>query len=569
MSGTRWTLGRRITALSAAVAVLLGVIALAATGTAAANRAEVTRLTDRISPALVNAQRLLAVVVRQESALRGYALSGQAADLGGYEGAVAQEKSLADETARLLAGEPALLARLRAVTAQADSWRGDIAAPVIALVRAGGPRADQAITSPEARQRFQRLVDAIQGFQDELTGVRDRLWHDVHRTGSALIGLLISAAAVVVLAGAVLGLLLSWLVTRPVVQLGSEVRRVASGEYDHEISGGGPLEVGRLARDINAMRRKIVADLAQVVEARHQVEEANRRLESQAEELTRSNRDLEQFAYVASHDLQEPLRKVAGFCQLLQRRYAGKLDQRADQYIYFAVDGAQRMQRLINDLLAFSRIGRITGGFTDVDLNRVAAEVIGQLDSAREYASGEIVIDELPVVYGEEALLTGLLANLVSNSLKFRHPQRPPRVHVSARLVGDAWEISVADNGIGIAPEFVDKIFVIFQRLHTKDAYPGTGIGLAIAKKIVEYHGGQIWIDTGYPEGTRVVFTLPQPAPAPSDEPAPLAEPAAAPAPPPRAAEPVEPAAEPVEPAPVAAGPVDRPVDTSAEEYAT
>jgi light-regulated signal transduction histidine kinase (bacteriophytochrome) len=207
---------------------------------------------------------------------------------------------------------------------------------------------------------------------------------------------------------------------------------------------------------------------------------------------------------------------------MLERRYAGQLDERADQYIAFAVDGAQRMQRLINDLLAFSRIGRLTAGFTDVDLNAVLADVATQVEAAREYANGRITWDRLPLVEGEEPLLTTLFANLVSNSLKFRRPDAPPLVHVSARDLDGQWEITVRDNGIGIEPEFADKVFVIFQRLHAKDAYPGTGIGLAIVKKIVEYHGGRVWLDPDVTEGTTIRFTLPS-APVPAGT-APAAE---------------------------------------------
>ena len=291
--------------------------------------------------------------------------------------------------------------------------------------------------------------------------------------------------------------------------LAGQVRAVAGGEYDREITDVGPPELAQLARDVDAMRRQIASDLTEVRAARERIEWVNGQLQKQAEELLRSNRDLEQFAYVASHDLQEPLRKVASFCQLLQRRYAGQLDERADQYIAFAVDGAQRMQRLINDLLAFSRIGRLTTGFVEVDLDKVMGDVATQTESAREYAGGEVTWDGLPTVLGEEALLTNLLVNLVSNSFKFRRPGVAPKVHVSARRIGDEWEISCADNGIGIEPEFADKIFVIFQRLHSKDAYPGTGIGLAIAKKIVEYHGGRVWVETEVAEGTLIRFTLP------------------------------------------------------------
>ena len=256
------------------------------------------------------------------------------------------------------------------------------------------------------------------------------------------------------------------------------------------------------------MRRQIAAELSEVREARQQIEWVNEQLKQQAEELTRSNRDLEQFAYVASHDLQEPLRKVASFCQLLQRRYAGQMDERADQYIGFAVDGAQRMQRLINDLLAFSRIGRLTAGFTDVDLNRVLTEVKSQLE-IRAGEDAEITWADLPTVEGEEPLLTTLFVNLIGNSLKFRRPDVPPVITITAEREEKEWRINVRDNGIGIEAEFADKVFVIFQRLHARDAYEGTGIGLAIVKKIIEYHGGRIWLDLDVAEGTSIYFTLP------------------------------------------------------------
>ncbi|MEV4643106.1 ATP-binding protein, partial [Actinoplanes sp. NPDC049548] len=176
--------------------------------------------------------------------------------------------------------------------------------------------------------------------------------------------------------------------------------------------------------------------------------------------------------------------------------------------IAFAVDGAQRMQRLINDLLAFSRIGRLTSGFADVDLNRVLAEVRSQLEP-RAGDDAEISWADLPTVEGEEPLLTTLFVNLVGNSLKFRRPGVPPVVTVSASQEGEEWLINVRDNGIGIEPEFADKVFVIFQRLHGRDAYEGTGIGLAIVKKIVEYHGGRIWLDRDVAEGASMWLTLP------------------------------------------------------------
>ena len=327
-------------------------------------------------------------------------------------------------------------------------------------------------------------------------------------TSRALVSIDIAAAVIVVLTGAALLWLLDRLVTKPVLDLAGQVREVAEGDYGRHITSGGSPELAALAADVDGMRRRIAAELSEVREARAQIEWVNEQLKVQTEELTRSNRDLEQFAYVASHDLQEPLRKVASFCQLLQRRYAGQLDERADQYIAFAVDGAQRMQRLINDLLAFSRIGRLTGGFTDVDLDRVLSEVTSQLE-VRAGPDAEITWSDLPTVEGEEPLLTTLFVNLIGNSLKFRRPDVAPVVRIGAERDGDEWRITVRDNGIGIEAEFADKVFVIFQRLHARDAYDGTGIGLAIVKKIVEYHGGRIWLDLDVGEGTSINFTIP------------------------------------------------------------
>jgi light-regulated signal transduction histidine kinase (bacteriophytochrome) len=241
------------------------------------------------------------------------------------------------------------------------------------------------------------------------------------------------------------------------------------------------------------------------------LQQVNRRLDEQARDLERSNRDLEQFAYVASHDLQEPLRKVSSFCQLLQRRYGGQLDERADQYIAFATDGAQRMQRLINDLLAFSRVGRTTAGFEAVDLGQIALAAAAQLEATREELDGRIVVGDLPEVQGDPVLLRQLLFNLFGNGLKFRRPDVAPEVRIEAHRDGDDWEFAVTDNGIGVESEYAEKIFVIFQRLHGREVYTGTGIGLALVKKIVEFHGGRVWLDTTprAEPGTVIRFTLP------------------------------------------------------------
>ncbi|MFY1635810.1 sensor histidine kinase [Solwaraspora sp. WMMB335] len=503
------TLRARVTLLCFVVGGLLTILAGSGAVVASANRDHIDNLLNTIGPLRTHAESLLATLVDQETGVRGYVVSGDPADLAPYQDGVAQERRLVDEMTGLLGEDDPLRGQLDAIGEAARQWRLAVAEPAIAAVSAADQATAEDLLDDSARARFDELRSAVDQLQADILVIRNRVAGDARQTSNALVALLVIAAAVVVLAGAALLLSLNRLVIGPVTSLADQVRRVANGEYQRDISGIGPPELAALASDVDGMRRKIAADLAEVREARERVEWVNGQLQKQTEELVRSNRDLEQFAYVASHDLQEPLRKVASFCQLLQRRYAGQLDARADQYISFAVDGAQRMQRLINDLLAFSRIGRLTTGFSEVDLNKVMSDVSSQTESTREYAGGELTWSPMPVVTGEEPLLTNLLVNLVSNSFKFRRPDVAPKVVISARQVGAEWEITCQDNGIGIEAEFAEKIFVIFQRLHSKNAYPGTGIGLAIGKKIVEYHGGRIWVDTQVEEGTVIRFTLP------------------------------------------------------------
>ena len=238
---------------------------------------------------------------------------------------------------------------------------------------------------------------------------------------------------------------------------------------------------------------------------RHRVEEA---LARQAAELTRSNADLEQFAYVASHDLQEPLRMVASYTQLLARRYRGTLDADADEFIGYVVEGVSRMQGLIHDLLAYSRVGTRELERREVELDRLVDQVLTDLGPAIEEAGAVVTRDALPRLRADERQIAQLFQNLIANALKFRG-QKPARVHISAEQTEAGWHFAVADNGIGIAPEFRDRIFVIFQRLHTREEYPGTGIGLSICKKIVERRGGRIWVENEAGEGTAFHFILP------------------------------------------------------------
>ncbi|MBB5428965.1 PAS domain S-box-containing protein [Paraburkholderia atlantica] len=248
----------------------------------------------------------------------------------------------------------------------------------------------------------------------------------------------------------------------------------------------------------------VLAAIVDITERKRAEQELIRR----TEELARSNHDLEQFAYVASHDLQEPLRAVAGPLQLLQRRYHGQLDARADEFIAHAVDGATRMQKLIEDLLAYSRVGRSGATQELASCTTALDQALKSLSVVLQESHAQINRDALPVVMGIPTQLALLFQNLIGNAIKFRRLDQPVRIDIGARRERDEWIVSVKDNGIGIEPQYFERIFMIFQRLHSRAEYPGTGIGLALCKRIVEQHGGRIWVESGPDGGSTFFFTL-------------------------------------------------------------
>jgi light-regulated signal transduction histidine kinase (bacteriophytochrome) len=265
-----------------------------------------------------------------------------------------------------------------------------------------------------------------------------------------------------------------------------------------------PVEIG-LAPVEGRTETLIMATIVDITKRKN----AEAKLQYTLNELQRSNTDLEQFAYVASHDLQEPLRTITGMVQLLQKKYQGNLDARADEYIGFTVEAATRMQALINGLLEFSRVDRQGKPIEEVNMKDVVQAATKSLAKTIHEKNAIITCEDLPTVKADPLQMARLFQNLISNAIKFRS-ERQPKIHISATAMEDTWHFSVRDNGIGIEPQYFERIFVIFQRLHTRTEYPGTGIGLSLCKKIVERHGGQIWVESESGAGTTFHFTIPK-----------------------------------------------------------
>ena len=244
-------------------------------------------------------------------------------------------------------------------------------------------------------------------------------------------------------------------------------------------------------------------------QAEAELQEANGQLILKAQQLSRSNAELEQFAYVASHDLQEPLRMIASYTQLILRRYGDRFDGDAREFMDFIVDGATRMKQLIEDLLAYSRVGTHGKAFRPTDSGAAVQKALANLRAAIESSNGTVTCDPLPTINADEFQLVQLFQNLIGNALKFKGAETP-RVHISVNEQADTWTFGVKDNGIGIDGEYFDRIFMVFQRLHSRTDYPGTGIGLAICKKVVDRHGGRLWIESGVGSGSTFWFTVPK-----------------------------------------------------------
>ncbi|VEG55174.1 multi-sensor signal transduction histidine kinase [Mycolicibacterium aurum] len=467
-----------------------------------------SQLVEQIGPSRVAAYQLQAALRDQETAVRGYVIAADRQFLIPYEDGRVVEQEVSASLRQLEQSSPHLLDDLDAIEQASALWRTNYAEPAMNQVTPGRPAPISLELTEVGKAEFDRLRGLFTRQNDNLVTARDGAAADLDRMRTLRDGILTGVLAALALTIAVLALLLRRALVRPLAVLAGACQRIAEGNFGERIQPQGPKDIRRIASDVENMRQRIVEEL----DASRAATES---LDIQAEELRRSNAELEQFAYVASHDLQEPLRKVASFCQLLEKRYGDQLDERGTEYIGFAVDGAKRMQILINDLLTFSRVGRLNATEADIDLDTALDTALGNLSTAVEESGA--VIDRpaggLPTVKGDPTLMAMLWQNLIGNAVKFRREGLTPRIVIECErgVDGDdqTWSFTLSDNGIGISPEFSDKVFVIFQRLHGRDVYGGTGIGLALCKKIVEHHGGTIWIDTSYSGGTRFRFTLP------------------------------------------------------------
>jgi len=546
-----WSLRRRLFALfSFVVAVLVASVAFTAAAVVHLNDTVHSQI-DRIDPAQVAAADFLSAMVNQETGVRGYVITRNTTFLGPFISGESQELSAYGRLRRLLAGERTLSAELAQLLGAARTWQANWAEPAVVETEEGSAAASSVATTALGRHLFDVVRTDAGRLLAELARRHSQADAAIGSADTTLVALLALALALMVVAieGALFALA-RW-VTRPIFQMAEEARIVSSGDVAHPITVDGPPELRLLAADADSMRRRILADL-------RTVERARRLLDEQAARLRASNADLEQFAYVASHDLQEPLRKISSFSELVTRRYETVLDERGREYLAFIADGARRMQALINDVLELSRVGRSGVAMAQVDCNEVARTALSNLADEVAANKATVVVRELPVVRGDKALLVALFQNLIGNSLKFRSTD-PPHVVVEAQPVGDAgppdghlaetlpagwepvgdgadgdeppdeghplllrsgaeyWRFSVEDNGIGIAPEYGERVFAMFQRLHRREEYGGTGIGLALCRRIVEHHGGRIWLDPSERQGTTISFTLPRaPALAPA-----------------------------------------------------
>lgn len=365
--------------------------------------------------------------------------------------------------------------------------------------------------SPRDEILMESLISEVHSIDDDLTDLEDAFssslgeaTREMNRLalysslGSGIAFFLMTAFA---------SFLLARRIRRGISRLQTGAKRVSEGDYTSRVKISHQDELGNLAQDFNWMAGRLERVMEEIRASGESLQRSEAELRRYTEELKRSNKELEQFAYVASHDLREPLTSIGGFSKLLAQRYRDKLDERAQEFIDFIVNDTERMQHLISDLLDYSRVATKEQKFDKVDSGAVLSQVLRILDLSISESGAVITATDLPVITADEIQLGQLFQNLLSNAIKFRG-DKPPRIHIEALEQPDAWLFSFRDEGIGVAPANQQRIFQVFQRAHARDEYPGTGIGLAICKRIVERHGGRIWVEAEEGKGSTFFFTL-------------------------------------------------------------
>jgi signal transduction histidine kinase len=447
----------------------------------AARLQDKSTLTSLYRVEMINAGDLQTGLLNVETGLRGYALSAQPEFLDPYRLGLGQIKTALEN----LTQNPLFLAELKEVKLSVSEYL----VWVQNQLQLGNLNAQifKAVVAPAGKLRFDRLRVML----TELSTESQKAFLNTRKEVGDLINVMQilpwTMFALIAIAGLLVRRGLQIFVLQPLRLIEQTTEAQLMGDEDLRTKITSPDEIGRLALSLNASYDAV---------------------RTRTEALKRSNADLEQFAYVATHDLQEPLRMISSYTQLLEKRYKGKLDERADQYIHFAVDGANRMQRLIQDLLAFSRLGRQAPKMQAVDSEMVIQNALRSLEFATEGATVN-VIGKLPLVIADEGQLEQVFTNLIGNALKFRRPNTVHRVEIASEAESDEeWRFSVQDNGIGIEQAYFDRIFTIFQRLNTREVFAGSGIGLSIVKRIIEHHGGRIWLSSQPELGTTFYFTL-------------------------------------------------------------
>ncbi len=296
-------------------------------------------------------------------------------------------------------------------------------------------------------------------------------------------------------------LLLTRIIVNPIAKLTKGTEIIESGNLDYRVGLNSKDEIGQLSNAFDKMTSKLKESYGAL----------EKKVAERTQELERSNNELQQFAYIASHDLQEPLRMITSYMQLIEQRYKNKLDKDADEFITFAVDGANRLKAMINGLLDYSRVKTYGKPFAVVNCETVLENALADIQIAIKENKAVITHDPLPVIAADEDQIAEVFQNLLRNALRYRKKEEPPHIHMSCKQERGEWLFSFRDNGIGIEPQYKDRLFIMFSRLHGRGEYPGTGIGLAVSKRIVERHGGRIWVESEYGKGSTFYFTIPVP----------------------------------------------------------